>query len=540
MSNFTTVCTFTPRVFLGNPFKNAQRIIECMDHAKEQGAQVAVFPKNPLTGDTLGDIVLFQTMATARQSGLDLILKASETNPVSVILSENDKLLYIKDGIIQKVFENSSGIVDGIFYISIANPAQAMGYEEITKVLKGTSHYTPVVYVSAGYGESTTDMVPDGVMVIARNGEILAQHQGVYGDNFGLLNRFAMCKADIEPFQGEPVLPQEESVSMENPTPFLPAAEKIPQFARDIFHIQVAGLVRRMEHIGAQRAVVALSGGLDSALALLVTKKAIELLGLPKDALLAITMPCFGTTGRTLNNAQGLMAATGAECRTISIQDSVLQHFKDIGHEKDDHSVVFENAQARMRTQIGLDLANKLNGLFVGTGDLSELVLGFTTFSGDHLSMYGVNGGLPKTIVRLVTNYLAEHDPSFAAEKPYLLDILDTPISPELLPPKDDVMSQKTESILGSYDLHDYGIYHLLHGAHVQEIYEGALKAFNGRYSPEDIKKTLSTLFRRFVSQQFKRSCLPDGPSVLDVSVSPRGGLQMPSDMLADLFTLAE
>lgn len=537
MNKITTVCAFTPRVFLGNPYKNAQRILECMEQAHSQGADVAVFPQNALTGDTLGDIARFQTMAEARKSALDLVVKASETIAVGVIFAENDNLLYILNGIIRNVSKNNCGTVDGIFYISTANPAQAMGYHEIEQAVRNTSHSMPVVYVSAGYGESTTDSVPDGVMMIARDGRILAEHTGVYGDSYGLLTRHATCTAQIEPWQGSPSMPEETAVTLDNPTPFLPQADQLCAFARNIFHIQVAGLVRRMEHTGAKCAVVALSGGLDSALALLVAKKTVALLGLPPTALMAITMPCFGTTGRTLNNAQGLMAATGAECRTISIKDSVLQHFADIGHSPDDHSVVFENAQARERTQIGLDLANKHGGIFVGTGDLSELVLGFTTFSGDHLSMYGVNGGLPKTIVRLVTQYMAQ-EPEFAAEKPFLLDILDTPISPELLPPADDVMSQKTESILGSYDVHDYGIYHLLSGVDIGDIYEGAQQAFAGKYSPEDLQKTLSTLFRRFVTQQFKRSCLPDGPGVFHLSVSPRGGLHMPSDMAADLFVL--
>lgn len=534
------VLACTPKVFLGSPFKNIQKIIECIENAKAKSAKMVLFPKCALTGATLGDLYDFPNMKEREEDALQLLLKASESFDGGIVIGKRDEDLYIYRGIIQKVFKNEPVIIDGVQYIPAANPAEALGLHRTLSQISQMSKLCPIVYASAGYGESTTDTVPDGVMVIAERGEVLAKLDGVYGENCGRLCDYAFIIADVTPGYDPVGMPKftEDEADLSVKNPFMPIEKKLyDEFARDIFRIQTAGLARRMEHIGARCAVVAVSGGLDSALALLVAKNAVKILAFGDEALMAITLPCFGTTGRTLKNARGLMAAATPNNRTIIIGDAVNQHFKDINHSKDDYSVVFENAQARERTQIALDLANKHGGVMVGTGDMSELCLGFTTFAGDHMSMYGVNGGLPKTIVRFVTNYLASTK-EFSREAPYLKDILDTPISPELLPPSDDVMSQKTEKILGSYDLHDYVMYHILTGKHTKDILEGALKTFGSEYPEEEIKKTLNTFFRRFVSQQFKRSCLPDGMAVLGISVSPRGGLDMPSDMLSDVFSL--
>ena len=540
MNSTIKVLAFTPKVFLGSPIKNVQVISNCLEVAQTHSAKMVLFPKDALKGASLGDLAHFSNMISYENMALNMLLEQSKNYSFGIILGKNDEVLYILGGVIQKVFKNEPVIIDGIQYMSVANPALALGFFETLHQIKEISKLYPVVYASAGYGESTTDTVPDGVSLIAQKGEILAQNQGVYGENFGKIVDFSYIEAEITPFYtplGTPDI-KDGVKELDNKAPFLPCDKSLySEFAENIFHIQVASLVRRMEHIGAKTAVVAVSGGLDSALAILVAKKAVKLLGLPPESLIAITLPCFGTTGRTLKNAQGLMAATTPNNRTIVIKDSVLQHFNDLEHDQNDHSVVFENAQARERTQIGLDLANKYNGIFVGTGDLSELCLGFTTFSGDHMSMYGVNGGLPKTIVRFVVNHLA-HTEEFSEEAPYLLDILDTPISPELLPPSDDVMSQKTESILGSYDLHDYVTYHFLNGKHTDDIVTGAISAFSDIYDEETIKKTIKTYFKRFVSQQFKRNCSPDGVSVLGLSLSPRGGLEMPSDMFSDIFDI--
>ena len=538
MTSRIKVMACTPRVFLGSPYKNIQKITDCIENAKSKNVQMILFPESALTGATLGDLAYFPNMLEREEDALNMLISVSCDYNGGIVIGQKDKVLYIKAGNIQKVFENEPAIIDGVQYIPAANPAEALGFHKTVEQISEMSKICPVVYASAGYGESTTDTVPDGVMVIAEKGHVVAQNSGVYGENFGRIREFAFIVADVTPGympEGTPKVKNYEP-DLTVKAPFLPLDVKLhDEFARDIFHIQVASLVRRMEHINAKCAVVAVSGGLDSTLAVLVAKQAVKVLGLPEEAFMAITLPCFGTTGRTLKNARGLMAAATPNNRTIIIGDAVKQHFKDIEHAIDDYSVVFENAQARERTQIALDLANKHGGVMVGTGDMSELCLGFTTFAGDHMSMYGVNGGLPKTIVRFVTKYLAD-TPEFAKEAPFLKDILDTPISPELLPPSDDVMSQKTEKILGSYDLHDYVMYHILTGKNTKDIYAGALKAFGSEYPEEEIKNTLNTFFRRFVTQQFKRNCLPDGVSVLGMSVSPRGGLDMPSDMLGDVF----
>ena len=538
MNGKIKVMACTPRVFLGSPYKNIQKITDCIENAKAKNVRMILFPDCALTGATLGDLASFPDMVEREEDALNMLISASCDFNGGIVIGQKDKVLYIKAGNIQKVFENEPAVIDGIQYIPASNPAEALGFHKTKEQISELSKICPIVYASAGYGESTTDTVPDGVMVIAEKGHILAENSGVYGDNFGRIREAAAIIADVEPGYmpvGTPKLTSYEP-DFSVKAPFLPKDVKLhSEFARDIFHIQVASLVRRMEHIGAKCAVVAVSGGLDSTLAVLVAKQAVKVLGLPEEAFMAITLPCFGTTGRTLKNARGLMAAATPNNRTIIIGDAVNQHFKDIEHDPKDYSVVFENAQARERTQIALDLANKHGGVMVGTGDMSELCLGFTTFAGDHMSMYGVNGGLPKTIVRFVTKYLAD-TPEFAKESPFLKDILDTPISPELLPPSDDVMSQKTEKILGSYDLHDYVMYHLLTGKSCKDIYAGAVSVFSAEYEEEEIKRTVNTFFRRFITQQFKRNCLPDGVSVLGMSISPRGGLDMPSDMLGDVF----
>lgn len=529
---------FTPRVYLGSPYKNAESIVQCLEQASLNGADMALFPKSALTGATLGDIAHFPDMLMAENNALNIILKASESYDMGIVIGKSDEDLYIRSGIIQKVFKNEAVFIDGVQYICGANPAVALGLRTMEERIKKMSLSCPVIYAGAGYGESTTDTVPDGVIIIAQRGELLGKNEGVYGENYGKILSYASVIADVstdyQPKMSNDFAEYVPDLSVK--TPFLPENKELyDEFAQNIFNIQVASLARRMEHIGAKTAVVAVSGGLDSALTILVAKSAVKLLSLPMENLIAVTLPCFGTTGRTLNNAKGLMAAATPNNRTIVIKQAVEQHFKDLNHDMNDYSVVFENAQARERTQIGLDLANKHGGIFVGTGDLSELCLGFTTFAGDHMSMYGVNAGLPKTLVRFVVNYLCGKK-EFEKEAPYLKDILATPISPELLPPSDDIMSQKTEKILGSYDLHDYVIYHFLNGKSMAEIYDGARRAFKGEYEESGIKNALKTFFRRFVTQQFKRNCAPEGVSLVGLSLSPRGGLDMPSDMLSDVF----
>ena len=403
------------------------------------------------------------------------------------------------------------------------------------------------VYADAGAGESTTDLVFSGHDLIAENGAILAEsplfHEGVlYADvDLGLLlhermraNTFAAgATAGYRrvPFSLGRLDTPGLAYRRVTPQPFIPQNEgERAERCEQILTIQAHGLAKRAAHTRAKALVVGISGGLDSCLALLVAVRALKLIDRsPKDAL-AVTMPCFGTTGRTRQNAEALCKALGTGFRCVDIGEAVRQHFADIGQRFENQDVTFENSQARERTQVLMDIANMEGGLVVGTGDLSELALGWATYNGDHMSMYGVNAGVPKTLVKHLVAHCAAtaENPSLKA---VLLDILDTPVSPELLPAKDGVISQVTEDLVGPYELHDFFLYHLVrYGAGPSKIFRLAQAAFQGDYDDETIRKWLKTFLRRFISQQFKRSCLPDGPKVGSVSLSPRGDWRMPSD----------
>jgi NAD+ synthase (glutamine-hydrolysing) len=314
------------------------------------------------------------------------------------------------------------------------------------------------------------------------------------------------------------------------------AKEERERRCEEILNIQAMGLKTRMAHIHCEHGVVGLSGGLDSTLALLVMVRAFDNLGLPRKNIHAITMPCFGTTDRTYQNALILSRCLGADLKEVDIRDAVNTHFRDLGHDPQVHDVTYENCQARERTQILMDAANQYGGIVIGTGDLSELALGWATYNGDHMSMYGVNCSVPKTLVRHLVQYYADTCGEEELRKA-LLDVLDTPVSPELLPPKNGVISQKTEDLVGPYELHDFFLYYMLRWTFPpKKIYRMALIAFAGEYEEEVILKWLKTFYRRFFAQQFKRSCLPDGPKVGSVAVSPRGDLRMPSDASAALW----
>ena len=404
------------------------------------------------------------------------------------------------------------------------------------------------VYADAGLGESTQDMVFAGHDLIAENGAILAESRlftnGItYADiDLGRLahdrrrmNTFSGCGAVDIGFSLRPCECDLADRSFPR-LPFVPSDKAArDERCEEILAIQAAGLASRMEHTRAKTAVVGLSGGLDSTLALIVMAHAFDMLGRPRENITAVTMPCFGTTARTRGNAEKLAEAYGAALRTVDIKAAVNQHFEDIGHSWDDHSVTFENAQARMRTLVLMDIANKSGGLVVGTGDLSELALGWATYNGDHMSMYGVNASVPKTLVRYLVDYEAER--AGGALGAVLRDILATPVSPELLPPKDGEISQRTENLVGPYELHDFFLYYMVRfGYSPRKIYRVALRTFGGDYDAATIKTWLCTFIRRFFAQQFKRSCLPDGPKVGSVALSPRGDWRMPSDASAELW----
>ncbi|PKL10575.1 MAG: NAD(+) synthase [Spirochaetae bacterium HGW-Spirochaetae-8] len=408
------------------------------------------------------------------------------------------------------------------------------------------------IYAGAGCGESTTDMVFAGHDMIAENGIMLAESTVPFE---GLV----CTEVDVERLAAE----RRRSTTFEmfddgsydmvkfshpvadtpltrqfNRFPFVPAEGPDRNLrCKTILMIQSMGLVKRLRHTGTKRVVIGISGGLDSTLALLVAVEAFDYLGLPRSGIVAITMPCFGTTERTRSNAKALGSALGLTVREIDITASVLQHFADIGHDRTVHDVTFENSQARERTQVLMDVANSESALVVGTGDLSELALGWATYNGDHMSMYGVNASVPKTLIRHLVRYYVETGDSKDLGA-VLTDVLDTPVSPELLPARDGVISQVTEEIVGPYELHDFFLYYAIRwGFGPAKVYRVAQVAFGGQYDAKTILTWLKVFYRRFFSQQFKRSCLPDGPKVGSVALSPRGDLRMPSDACVTLWT---
>ncbi|RGI84892.1 NAD(+) synthase [Dorea formicigenerans] len=407
------------------------------------------------------------------------------------------------------------------------------------------------IYANAGEGESTTDLVFGGHNLIAENGTILAEAKrfsnGIIYTEFDV-QKIANERRKNTTFTEtqEHVLPRipfglEQTETILTRTfpsrPFVPRDDQErAKRCEEILTIQAMGLKKRLAHTHAKSAVVGISGGLDSTLALLVTAKAFDALGLERSGITAVTMPCFGTTDRTYQNACKMSLKVGATLREVRIGDAVMQHFKDIGHDPQDHSVTYENSQARERTQVLMDIANQTGGLVIGTGDMSELALGWATYNGDHMSMYGVNASVPKTLVRHLVHYFADtcEDSSL---KEVLYDVLDTPVSPELLPPKDGEIAQKTEDLVGPYELHDFFLYYFLRmGYEPGKIYRIAKLSFAGEYDDETIYKWLRTFCWRFFSQQFKRSCLPDGPKVGTVALSPRGDWRMPSDACVALW----
>lgn len=408
------------------------------------------------------------------------------------------------------------------------------------------------IYSSAGVHESTTDVLFSGHLIISENGTLLKENRRFQRDNEVIYSDIDLFRLKAERMKNlsfrdsarflnkVPSIVKFEFTDTEikdfdrfvDKHPFVPSSEKERDLrCREIFNIQAASLAKRLEHTHSEKAVIGISGGLDSTLALLVIVKTFELLNLDKKNIVTITMPGFGTTDRTYNNALNLCRELGTDLREINIVKAALQHFEDIGHDKNIHDITYENVQARERTQILMDLANKERGLLIGTGDLSELALGWCTYNGDHMSMYSVNPSIPKTLVRYLVKYVAQNE-SNAIVSSTLMDILDTPVSPELLP-KDanGEIAQKTEDIVGPYELHDFFLYNFIkHGSTKERIQFLAEHAFKDDYSKEEIKKWLDKFMYRFFTQQFKRSALPDGPKVGSISLSPRGDFRMPSD----------
>jgi len=413
------------------------------------------------------------------------------------------------------------------------------------------------VYSSCGFGESTQDVVYGGNAMVFENGKCMAE-----AERFSFEPQLMVADVDVEMLRSErrrnttfvnaqrhatfttlgigDVYKEQKSSDLMrhiDKHPFIPNDNDMHSSCEEIFNIQVAALAKRLVHTHCSTVVVGISGGLDSTLALLVCVKTFDKLQLDRKGIVGVTMPGFGTTDRTYNNAISLMQQLGVTVKEINIAKAVMQHFEDIGHDPDIHDVAYENAQARERTQILMDLTNELGGMVIGTGDLSELALGWATYNGDHMSMYGVNASVPKTLIRYLVSYVAESGVGEQARLT-LMDIVDTPISPELIPADEQGnIKQKTEDLVGPYELHDFFLYYVLrHGFSPKKVFMLAKQAFKDDYSDATIKKWLTTFFRRFFSQQFKRSCLPDGPKVGSVSLSPRGDWRMPSDASSGLW----
>lgn len=438
--------------------------------------------------------------------------------------------------------------------VNLSALSSGIGKKEKTdSELKATTDRLICAYImaNAGAGESTQDIVMSGYNVVFETGEKLCANAPFSYDN--VYSEIDVQKLAMERMRKNTypyienndyifvnfVVEEEETYLTRKitKTPFIPENQsKKEDLYEEVLQIQARGLAKRLKHVNAGAAVLGISGGLDSTLALLVVAKAFDILGLDRNGIKAVTMPCFGTTGRTYDNACTMSKVLGCELIEVDIKESVTSHLKDIAHDIENRNVTYENAQARERTQVLMDLANDVNGLVIGTGDLSELVLGWATYNGDHMSMYGVNGDIPKTLLRHLVRYYADTCENEELSK-VLFDVLDTPVSPELLPPVDGEIAQKTEDLVGPYELHDFVLYYVLrYGFSPSKIYRLEKYCFGDEYDEETMKKWLQIFYRRFFNQQFKRSCLPDGPKVFDISVSPRGDLKMPSDASSSIW----
>ncbi len=583
----------TPRISLADPDANAGAVISLVREAAAEGARALVFPELCLTGASCGDLFRQGFLLDAAEAALRRV--AAETADTDLLFAVGlplraDGRLYNCAAVLQhgeilavapkaahdrwfssppadgkiatafdRCFPNALFPVDGVPVGVCFSPDEPLPAADVLLMLRAdpalVGHAAArreratqltkqlgcaLVCAAAGDGESTTDVVYGAQDLIACDGEILAERRFETGLLTAAFDASKLpgprATEDAPPVCCAAVLAAGQLWPLRK-LPFVPEDPAArDERCAEVFEIQVNALRRRMEHIGASHAVVGVSGGLDSTLAVLVCAEAAKRMGLPSTATLAVTMPCFGTTARTKSNAERLSEGLGADFRTVDIRAAVEQHFRDIGHDLNDHSVVFENAQARERTQVVMDLANDCGGLAVGTGDLSELALGWATFNGDHMSMYGVNAGVPKTLIRHIVRWYADGCDSDAL-RAALLDVLDTPVSPELLPAENGEISQKTEDIVGPYELHDFFLYHFVRwNCAPKEILRRARIAFKGEYDEATIRAWLRTFLRRFFSQQFKRSCSPDGPKIGSVSLSPRGDWHMPSDATSALW----
>ncbi len=583
------IAAAVPEVSLANCRANAAQLLQQITQAVGQGVDLVCFPELSLTGATCGDLFHNELLLSEAEKSLQFLLISTENlsitslvglpvrykggvykvsvifaqgnilGVVPVSLSKREKSVFDDSSVLlaekqinlcgQTVLCTESFVATDTFTISVTSdfsllstpadvlvipsalPAVVGQVARIRKQVIALASTQAVVFVSAGFGESTTDNVFAGHALIAADKQILAEIEP-----YSLNAQLVVAEVVLGLSEVDPIISTvfDEAVTQ---NPFLPKAVCMEECCSEAFVIQTQGLITRLHRTGIKKVVLGISGGLDSTLTLLVCVNAFDKMNLPRNGITGITMPGFGTTGRTYANAVELIRQLGVTFREVSIKNACLQHFADINQPIDKHDAVYENAQARERTQILMDIANQQCSLVVGTGDLSELALGWATYGGDHLSMYCVNGGVPKTMVRNIVSWAADTK-QFVAAKNILHDIIDTPVSPELLPADDaDCISQKTEDLVGPYELHDFFLYYLLkNGYSPVRIQQLAEQQFSDKYDSAAIKKWLNIFVRRFFTQQFKRSCMPDGPQVFEVSLSPRGGFSMPSDALVDMW----
>jgi NAD+ synthase (glutamine-hydrolysing) len=545
------VAAVTPRVWLADPAKNAEEIIRCVDEAAEAGSDIVVFPEMCLTGATCGDLCRQTLLLEAARNAALAVAVATAGLDVTVVLGlpvesaggytsgaavikggkfveEDPRFLVVTGEAIPEKLPDGAALVLHL----AASPEMVTRHAARKRALAALTFFSGAAYVycAAGYGESTGDAVYSGPSLIYQKGRLLAENVRFRRDTGIIYAEIDPDAPSVEP-AAVPAAPALRA------NPFVPTdPAELASRCEEILSIQLQGLMTRLEHVGCKAAVLGISGGLDSTLALLVTAATFDSMGRDRKDIHAITMPGFGTSNRTHSNASDLMAALGVTAREIPIGPAVSQHFSDIGHDPEDHNVTFENAQARERTQILMDIANDIDGLVVGTGDLSEIALGWCTYNGDHMANYTVNADVPKTLMQSMVRWAALN--RFPEACKTLLDIVDTPISPELTPVDENGnIKQKTEDLIGPYELHDFFLYHLVrHARRPREIRALAVEAFAGKYDEATVDRWLRKFLWRFFSQQFKRSCSPEGPRVGSVCLSPRGAWAAPSDVSAALW----
>ncbi len=573
MQGIIRVAAAVPHLHLGNVDKNVAAHLAMIRKAKDQYVSLVVFPEMSLTGATCGDLRYQQTLLNAAQKGLQQLRKEMPYGIAAVVgmpIVKDGKLVQAHTVVTQEgawegdaLYISRDGVTfcigEGDAHIQLMPAAvpEKVGQRDKRRAaftVQSIDRLCAVVYASAGWGESTADGVFAGHSLVACEGRILAENAHFIDDDYLLcadidldairadrLRQGMGCGAEAVSLPCAMLLPETVPTILHvNKLPFIPEEkDKRVERCTQIFDMQGYALARRMQVTGG-KVVVGISGGLDSTLTLLAACRAADILGLPRTNILGVTMPCFGTTDWTYQSALELMTTLGIQQKEVPIHESVRLHFRDIGHDESVRNAAYENAQARERTQVLMDLSNDFGGIVLGTGDLSEIALGWCTYNGDHMSMYAVNASIPKTLVRWVTKTVSEM-PEFAASRAVLQRILDTPISPELLPPDEKGnIAQQTEDLVGPYALHDFFIYYALrYGYAPRKIYDLCCHAFKGDFDAATIKKWLKNFYRRFFTQQFKRNCVPDGVGVGSIGLSPRGAWTMPSDAQSALW-LAE